>query len=483
MVASGILLSIPFSYPNLYFIAWLALLPGLYSLITESSSKAFLKGWIMGMSFLIGISYWLYHPLANFSGLSFPIILVLLLLLFAIFGLPYGIWAWIYIKLKDNNIIHPFLLAFSWVGVEFLRFKLIPFFAFGYLGYTQVNFKSLLQLAELGGILLISFIIILFNGYLFKFLRYKHKKSLICLLFLIIIIVSYGSYQYSNYQNENFNQIKVGIVQTRIPQENKWLPKNIEKNMNSMLKDRRDFKQNHLIITPETSLTFDLIRNEYYRDIFNKKLDLFDTYLQVGSQSIKKNQKGKFNSSFLISPEGEIIKRYNKNRLVVFGEYIPFNKLVNSLTNINLKSLESGQQIKLFKAPFADWKTAICSEILHPLLIQQKIDKVDFIVNQSNESWYRNSNLQRQMWAAAIMRAVENRRSVVKAGNFAYNGVVYPSGYSNRTDLTYVGGFSVLVKLSRKLTIYQKWGNYIGYISLIVVILIVIIKLLRKWFY
>ena len=239
-------------------------------------------------------------------------------------------------------------------------------------------------------------------------------------------------------------------------------------------------KNSQLVITPETSLTFDITRNEYYRDILKNKLKSLNTYLQVGSQaaSVKDDNFKKYNSSFLISPAGKIENRYNKNRLVLFGEFIPFQKFVNNVAGTNLRSLTRGKGVEIFKTDFSNWKTVICSEILNPLFFQKNINKIDFVINQSNEAWYNKSNLKNQMWYGAKFRAVENRCSVVKAGNYAYNGLILPSGKQIKRDVNKKESFVVEIKINHTSTLYQKWGNYIGYISAIIWGLFIIIKII-----
>lgn len=75
----------------------------------------------------------------------------------------------------------------------------------------------------------------------------------------------------------------------------------------------------------------------------------------------------------------------------------------------------------------------ICSEILYPEYFKNEAEEIDFIVNQTNEAWFKNSKLLKNiMWQAAVMRAVENRTPVIKTGNLSYNGIIYPSGKYKR---------------------------------------------------
>ncbi len=486
IIISGILLVLPFNYPRLFIVAWIAFIPALHSLRKEKSLfQGFIKGWLLGIVYMIGIAYWLYFPL-RIEGFPVPLIILMLLILFVLLGSIYGLWGLIFLKLHDKKTFHPFYFALSWVSIEYFRFLLLWFFPLGYIGYTQSEFLYFSQGAELGGIFLISFLVLLINGYLFKLIEYNHKKSLLSLIVLLIIIFTFGSFRVNRYTDLQNSKIEVGIVQTNLPQKEKWLPENIEKNIDIIVNSAYKMEDSNLVIAPESSFTFDFIRNEYFRNKFKEKNEELETYLQIGSLSIKKDGgREKYNSLFLISPDNQIKNRYDKNRLVLFGEYIPLENLINYLPGLNLRSLTAYDHIEIFETEAGSWRNVICSEILNPVLLQKNIKKTDFIVNPSNEAWFHISSLQKQMWKAAIFRAIENRKSVVKSGNIAYNGMVHPAGDYENTPVQQDSYFTKKITLNNETTIYQKWGNFPGYLSLFFLIIFIVfrsIKFYRKKF-
>ncbi len=470
ILLSGFLLSISFSNPSLYLLAWIGFLPVLYVLDNKKTLKeGFITGWILGTVIMGVASYWLYYPMADFAGM--PLILVLFFVFMAVLllGLFYGLWGILFVKINSRKI-HPLLTAVSWVGIEYLRFRLMTYFPFGFIGYTQVDFNTLLQLTDIGGVFLISFIIILINIYLYKVVFLREKKSILAFLIIIFIIFSTGIYKNNQFDIDNMESLNTGIVQTRVAQEDKWLPENIRYNLNFIIDHSKEVDNTDIIITPESSLTFDIIRNSYYREIFFDKINDVDTDIIIGSQSIIDNVQEKYNSSFLITADNNIEQRYNKNELVPFGERIPLNNLVNLITGMNMRSLASGDQYTIFETDFASWLIVICSEILNPEYVRNRVNEAEFIVTQSNEAWFGITNLQEQMWTAARFRAVENRKSVVKAGNYAYSGVINPDGKIEMIKgVENKGSFVSSLYLNRGNTFYQKWGDLIGAFSLFII--------------
>lgn len=428
IIISGILYIIPFLQPNLFFISWFAFVPFLYVIYNSNYKKIFYKSWLLGLIIMLGVGYPIFYSIKNFSNLpSFPISL-LVFISFAILSLIYGLWGKLYKLIQSKNSFNPFLFSLTWLALELVRHLILNFFPLGYLGYTQANFNHIIQVADIGGVFLVGFIIILINALIFKFLITKEPRYIYISILVIILVLSYGFYQIDRYENLEAS-IKVGIIQTNINQGEKWLDSNIEKYNDLFISEKQVFDDVNLIITPETALTFDMNKDFRYREKILNKIDDIDKYYQVGSLSTKDNSNKNYNSSYLISPEGEILSRYDKNKLVLFGEYVVFSDLIEKITGSRINSLLSGNEINKFETPFAKWKTVICSEILYPRYVAKNNKDIDFIVNQSNEAWFDNSkNLKNQMYASLIFRAVENRKSIVKVGNRAYGGIVYPNG-------------------------------------------------------
>lgn len=461
--------------PGLFFLSWFSFLPLLYLLKKANAKQSFIFGWVFGLVYTALGSYWLFYPLKDFSGLPISFSIIILFLLFGLIGIIYGLWSY-FLKSIGVGAVRT---AISWAALEYIRYKILSIFPIGYLGYTQAGFKPLLQLADLGGVFLISFIVILINGYLFKLINTKEKKYLVPLLIIFLVIGGYGFNKIDYYKNiaplENF---EIGIVQTNIEQSKKWSADRIDDNMDTIFSNFGKLKGDiELIITPETALTFDLIRNEYYREKLLDMIKKEDSHFQLGAQSIIKESSETYNSTFLFSPDGKILKRYNKNRLIPFGETIPFNSLVNYLTGKSWSSLNPGEKAPLFSIDEISWKNLICSEILYPLTEVEQTE-FGFIVNQSNEAWFA-SGLQKQMWSAAVFRAVENRKTVVRSGNFSKSGVIFPAGNYKIEGVDSKEPIQSKIVINKNHTFYGRHGNYIGYISVIVFLFLIISNLVK----
>lgn len=488
LIFSSILLTLPLTYENLFFLAWLGFLPALQVFLQENNLKITFKfGWLWGWLLALGATYWLFHPINDFSGLPLPLVLLVLIILFAATGLFNALWAVIFkILTSGNNKFSVFIFAFSWVSMEFIRGLIFPYYPFGFIGLTQTGFDSIFQLAEIGGTYLITFLTLFISGLIFKFFRNKKGRYLLAVIIVLLTSYFYSSHLVNEVESTEaeLQEMNFGIVTTEIDQEEKWQEENIERNLEIIAQDiSKLFAEGaEVVITPETSLTFDYLRNEYYRDQFYEILEPQGHYM-IGSQSRGEDLAGNYNSYFLLDADREVLFRYNKNDLIP-GEIIPFSSIVEFFTGREWHSLTPGSEKTKFSFNTINgfeqnYRVLTCSEILYAPDDYDQLEEIDMIINPSNEAWFGDSNLQNQMWQAARMRAIETRTPVLKAGNKAYSGYISPLGeeqtVSQSENLTVSSGGVFPEK-----TFYQQYGDYPGYFSLISILVIIPgLKLIR----
>ncbi len=501
---SAILLILAISYPGLFFLAWLALIPTLFVLQDEKSLKrSFLWGWLLGFILYAGVSYWLFYPLRDFSGLPYPLVIVLTLLLLATAGLSRGLWALIYKLFSGERGDSLILLIASWLSIEYLMAQLFPYYPFGNLSLSQADFSPFLQLAELGGSYLVAAAVLLVNGLLFKSLL-RQKMGYTLLVALLLLVTMFNANQSLEPIQERSRSaektLSLGVVETEISQEDKWLPENIEYNIEiaAELAGEAYEQGAELVIMPETVLTFDYLRNSYYREMFHEYFEQ-KGYLLVGSQAIKEDPAKQYNSVFMVDTDQEVLGRYNKRILVPGGESVPFPGVLEFFTGERWYSLTPGSENQVLSLSAGDnqgetgnnengendenyaddgdlgegisFQVLICSEILYPPREIDELVDQQFIVNPSNEAWFGRGNLQTQMWQSARLRAVESRMPVIKAGNYATSGKVFSDG-----SYRLIEGAEVLevrlLESGRERTIYQKYGDYPAYLALLLILVI-----------
>jgi len=328
-------------------------------------------------------------------------------------------------------------LIFIWISFEYLQnFGEFSFPWFN-LGYSLSEYLPLLQPLELGGMSLLSLLILIVNILLFG-LRSNFKKNLTILSILIFIWAAYGVIRFKTIKltKTDFN---AAIVQVSISQDDKWE----ESLRDSTLKlyetfSRMAAKNNtDLIIWPESATPVYLLRQMEYRKWILDLAEDLNTDIFTGFPHYKyagKNYPNRYkfyNSATLISKYRNLHVTYYKNILVPFGERIPFLKYFPFLWNIHLgqANWEYGEKLQYYKVKDHTFSPLICFEIAFPSLTNKMAQHgVDFIVNITNDAWFKRSAGTYQHVEMTRFRAIETRKQIYRAANTGYSVIVSPTG-------------------------------------------------------
>jgi len=138
-----------------------------------------------------------------------------------------------------------------------------------------------------------------------------------------------------------------------------------------------------------------------------------------------------YNSAYLIDAEPRIAGKYDKVHLVPFGEYVPFKKWLPFLGKMvdHVGDFKPGEQGTTISWKNEKLGVQICFEIIFPGLSRAMAHRgATILVNITNDAWFADTSAPYQHFAMAVFRAVENRRSLVRAANTGISGFVDPVG-------------------------------------------------------
>ncbi|MGM0369100.1 MAG: apolipoprotein N-acyltransferase [Bacillota bacterium] len=476
-ILAGILLGIPFLIPQLALLSWIGLVPFLIAIEKKSLSHSFRLGWLLGVIFLATSSKWLLEPIINFSGYPVGIAGLIFLLGISILALYFALFSLVLKYLEENfDLSLIILVPLTWTGVEFLRSLFSFQFLFGFLGYSQSFIPELIQLARFGGVYLITFIIVVVNTLIYLAWHYKSRKNTIIYLSIAVLILFtiffHGKWQLKQ-ELPTAKDFKVSIVQPNIPQYKKLDADYQGELVDKLIKlSRNEINTNQadLLVWPETAILKTYSLEQKFPYLNNHQTPLF-----VGGFIRQGN--GPLNSALLVDETGKIINRYSKNRLVPWGEYVPYPSIIPDFIETNLNHITPGTEAVEFELKGANWIGAICSEILNPDYIRNLYQQNDFIINISNEAWFGNSSASRQILQAAIFRAIEMQTPIVKAGNTGISGLINARGrVIEKTKLLTTKTLMVDLDLpARKKTVYYLLGDIVGKGSLILTMILLLI--------
>jgi apolipoprotein N-acyltransferase len=365
-----------------------------------------------------------------------------------------------------------FLFPLFWVTYEYAYMLTDLSFPWLTLGNGLPHFTTFIQVADIIGTLGLSLLVVLINVLFYKGIHYyplKRKSSLINFsigIFLIVIVLIYGAYRLNTFKISD-KTVRVGLVQPNLDPWDKWSVESIEGLTHNYLDmSRKALKKGaKLIVWPETALPVYLLNGAYPNslDSIYKFTEKNDIYLLTGMPDVRVDGKGPdvpsdfkydeakdvyyrtYNAIFLFSPYTRHIQRYGKMKLVPFGERVPFVDTFPFLGDlikwgVGISGWNVGKDTVVFKLPLKVMKKTekgdtlklnglVCYESIYPDFVAGFIEKgAQLIIVVTNDSWYGNSSGPYQHEEMSVLRAVENRRTVMRAANGGISCVINPLG-------------------------------------------------------
>lgn len=465
---SGLMLTLCFPDAGLDLLAFVALVPFFLSLKKATSLQAFYQGIIMGFIHYITLLYWVVPTLIHYGELSCLLAFAALMLLAFYLALYTGFFALFIKKIDSESVYYPFFQAALWTLLEFIRTYAFTGFPWGVLGYSQYENIYLIQAADLTGVLGISFFIVLTNGCLALIWQYCIKADRsekggilyllpnLCLtLILLTGVMFYGRYRLQDIDHKIAKApcVEIATVQGNISQDQKWeevfKKETIDTYGSLSLSLFRNFSENglqprpDLVIWPETSLPFYYGYDKEESKKVNRIISEARSFFLVGSPAFdrKKGVIYYYNRAYMINGSNlEATSYYDKTHLVPFGEYIPLGRYCKFLGKLTSQAGDffpgKEEYLPLFfnssgKDDQVQYKAAvlICFEIIFPDISRQFVKNgADILTSITNDAWFGRSSAPAQHFSIGILRAVENRRSLIRAANTGISGFIDPAG-------------------------------------------------------
>jgi apolipoprotein N-acyltransferase len=352
-----------------------------------------------------------------------------------------------------RNILSVLLIPVFWTGLEYVRSFMFTGFPWNPLGATQAQNPAISQAAELGGVYLVSAIVVCFNTAIaFTLVRYVNWRDikpyrphveLFMGLVLMAVCTVWGRARFQHAATLGGDTL-IALVQPAVPQNIKWddhFAEQVHAKLTNLTGEAMTTsealagKGPDLIIWPETSTPDDMSMYAPYRNRI-EELAALNGPLLVGTLYEEPGQL--FNSSLLIDERGE--QRYDKQHLVPFGEFIPLDKYFPALQKLSPLglSLTAGTVPTVFSMSETGprFSVTICFEDIFPGLSREFVrEGARILINQSNDAWFDGTAQHRQHLNLSVMRCIENRVPGVRVSNSGTSGFIEPNGRVYHTGL------------------------------------------------
>ncbi len=453
---------------ELPWLAWVALVPLFVSLRDASAGQAFFRGLVCGLFFYIPLLPWITTVLATYGGIPFSQAVAVMLLLACYMSLYPALFS---VLLKKTGLPLLWAAPVLWVALDTVRGWLRTGFPWMDLAYSLYHYPALLQTAAIAGHRGITFLLVLTNAMLFEIICTRRRSA--SLATAALLLASATAFSVIRYHGADrllagSRTLAVAVVQGNIDQSSKWLPSQVQRTVQRYFDLTGRALQDgamDLVVWPETALPFAPDRAPDFQKALALLLQPTGAFLLTG---VPWEEPGPtyYNRAVLLGPQAKTAGFYDKRHLVPFGEYIPLRDFlpISSPVVDTMADFSAGRSSAPITCGTAHLGVLICFESIFPQLARQEVRRgADLLVNITNDAWFGDSNAPHQHFAMAVLRAVENRRTLVRAANTGISGFIDPFGRITATsDLFVPAWLTESVPIMDSRTVYNRWGFLFG---------------------
>ena len=469
-----------FTFPILFYI--------LVINISRNLLNNFLVGWFYGFGYFISNLYWISNSLKfdkNFENLIILSILLIPFLLSLFYGLFSYLLKFFNVKMDFSSIL---IFSLSLSFVEYLRGTIFGGFPWNLISFSLVNFISSLQILSFIGTYSFNLMVITFYTLpiiiLFKIKNLRKFTVLLLAILLLSINFYYGFNKIEQIENRPKKIISpsIKLVSPKFNIERFFIDEPIEDKINELFQNSHPLDKDLILVFPEGITNIGEI-NQLENDFDNISDQLTDKSKIILGITIDDGEKI-FNSLAVFNKDFEIEDKYNKNKLVPFGEFLPFEKFLSKfgLKKIThgYKSFSSSTGRNILSVDEISFLPLICYEIIFSGTLTKNADNYDFILNISEDGWFGNSIGPIQHFSHSIFRSIEEGKDILRVANNGISAHISSNGKINKILNTTEKGSIEINSVSIAFpTIFSVFGNKIFFF--LVFIYISLIFFLKKF--
>ncbi|MER5193492.1 apolipoprotein N-acyltransferase [Streptomyces sp. NPDC002755] len=422
---AGALPVLAFPAPALWWWAYLALVPWiLLARSAPTGRRAAYDGWSGGFGFMLAMHHWLLPSLHVFT-----------LVIAALLGLLWAPWAWLVHRFLTADVAPGrgrvftalLVLPSGWLAIELVRSWQGLGGPWGMLGASQWQVEPALRLASVGGVWLLSFLVVAVNVSAAVLVCVPASRAPAVAGLVATAATASAAWMWAPRPDPD-GQARIAVVQpgvidgpdSRFDREEQLTRRLIGQDVD-------------LIVWGESSVGYDL---DDRPDLARRLAELSRVTgadILVNVDARRSDRPGIYKSSMLIGSEGPTGDRYDKMRLVPFGEYIPARSLLGWATSVGKAAGEDRrrgtEQVVMDAGHGLRVGPMVCFETAFPDMSRHLAgDGADVLVAQSSTSSFQWSWAPAQHASLGALRAAETGRPFVHSTLTGVSAVYDASG-------------------------------------------------------
>jgi apolipoprotein N-acyltransferase len=441
---SSLLLVLSFPDFNLWWLAWVGLVPLTLAVCAQPQPRAlasFVTGWLAGTLYFYGSCWWLTHSMIHYGGIPAFVAFPLLVPGALIVGLFPALWALALARVSARwGASRALLFApFAWAALEWARL-----YATGQLwnavGYTQAYQPTLIQSATWGGVYAVGFLILTINCAISHALLRRDRRATItaavATLFIVLVVALSARHTTPTVEGEP-GAVVVAVQPNVTPNFERTLEENdalVARHLSMSITALREWDARasnraaatsrtespnvahvsnetlsssrttlpRVVVFPESPMNFSYGRDSEFREIVSRFAREERTSVLFNSLE-SAPAGGVYNSAVLINEEGRLVAQYDKIRLLPFGEYVPLPRwLGGGMVSAIVGEFTPGAGYTLLPVGGARAGVFICFESAFPALSREFTRAgADVLINISNDGYLGKTPVLRQHLANA----------------------------------------------------------------------------------
>ncbi|MBV2356387.1 apolipoprotein N-acyltransferase [Streptomyces sp. J2-1] len=459
-VVAGALPALAFPAPAWWWFAYVALVPWVLLIRSAPSGRrAALDGWCGGLGFMVAVHHWL-----------LPSLHVFIFLLAALLGLLWAPWAWLVRRLlggvpsPGRCAVAVLVLPSAWLMVELVRSWQGLGGPWGMLGSSQWQVGPALRLASVGGVWLLSFLVVAVNVAVAVLVAVRGARVPAVASLVATAAATSAAWVWAPRPDVD-GRVRIAVVQPGMVDGRDSGERRFARE--EELTRRLVGQDVDLVVWGESSVGADLAARPDLARRLAALSRATGADILVNVDARRSDRPGIYKSSVLVGPDGPTGDRYDKMRLVPFGEYIPARSLLGWATSVGKAAGEDRRrgdaQVVMNAGHGLRIGPLICFETAFPDMSRHlAADGADVLLGQSSTSSFQRSWAPEQHASLAALRAAETGRPMVHATLTGVSAVYGPSGQPLGpwlgTDASTARVYDVPV--ARGVTPYVRFGDW-----------------------